>query len=64
MPPAKPAYEFPWDYLPHNQGDKWRDGLPSRHRSTIFETSRPCSERGVAEVIDGSGIGFGLQTKS
>lgn len=39
MPPAEPVFTSPKDFLKHNRGDKWRDGLPLKHRSTIFEST-------------------------
>lgn len=39
MPPASPAYDSPQEFVRRcGKGNRWRDGLPRKHRSTIFES--------------------------
>ena len=52
MPPGEPAYKNEAEYLRHcGRGNRWRGGLPRKHRSTIFPDAVAALSRQRADVL-------------
>ena len=52
MPPGPPEIESPRGYVAHiGRGNRWRDGLPRRHRSTIFPAEYQALSKQRADVL-------------
>jgi hypothetical protein len=52
MPPGEPAYKSEAAYLRHcGRGNRWRGGLPRKHRSTIFADTVASLARERADVL-------------
>ena len=52
MPPEPPEVESPRAYVAHiGRGNRWREGLPRRHRSTIFPAEYQALSKQQADVL-------------
>jgi hypothetical protein len=52
MPGAEPSYQSPPEYLASaGKGNKWRGGMPLKHRSTIFSSDVATLSRQRADIL-------------